>query len=126
MNNFKDDNEDAMLLFAYCALLATLAIGLTWAFSMAIAFVYRNTMRSEKIRSHSAWIFNTCQYSLILMLLSFLLWVPAILLKKEDGFSSLLMMVGIFIMILCFVFFIYRSVKGFIYFQRGKIIGNIL
>lgn len=100
-----DKSKKDLTMIVYGLYAASLLVGITGLVAIIINHVKRDDMAGTYLESHFRWQMRTFWFGL--------LW--AVL-----GFVTMFIGVGIVVLLVNYVWFIYRIIKGFLRFNDGK------
>lgn len=105
MQGNTDHPETTMTHIIYALQAASLIFGITFLVAVIINYIKRGDVRNSWLDSHFSWQIKTFWYSL--------LWTIV-------GVVLTYVLVGFAILVLAYIWVIYRIVKGWLYLKDGK------
>ncbi|WP_027366335.1 DUF4870 family protein [Desulfocurvibacter africanus] len=94
-----------IVLVCYVLYAASLFVGVTGIVAIVVNYLKRTEAEGTWLESHFTWQIKTFWYSLLIGVVAFI---------------TFFFLIGWFVAIAGFVWFIYRIVKGFLAFNEGK------
>lgn len=105
----------------YGLMLLSLLLGIGVIIALCSSYHFLNQNQDVWIRSHHLWIMRSCVGFLLLLLLDALLVLPLWLLSWP-AIGQYWLIAVLVIAAVSVLWFLYRSIKGLIYWAKGKVI----
>ncbi len=112
--------QERWVLISYMLMILSLVLGLTWIIAYWVSHQSLSQPQEVWVRSHSLWVIRTCIIFLVLVLLAALVSLPLIWLPLHSLFGMITAGVAAGIGIIAWLWLLFRSVKGFSRFMRGR------
>lgn len=106
----------------YALMLMSLFLGIGVLIALWSSHHFLNQSQDVWLRSHHLWIMRSCVSLLGLLLINSLLFIPLLWLPITQGVGYYCLLVGVGLVVLIWLWWLYRSLKGVRHFLKGKVI----
>ncbi len=115
-------SPERKIVIDYMLMLLTLFLGVSFLIALLGSYRALNHTDDVWIQSHQLWIWRSCMAFLVIILFAALFLLPLIWLPISQGLGLYSIIAALCIAGAGVLWFLYRSLKGLIYWFKGKVI----